>query len=158
MGRDKSVNSQARGRGNPASLVVSDCQDESSNPDLNKSQFKPARIISVELPYILPEDQSRYLELAAQNPNMLCSEAPPEILQASSFAGDEPTAFLFEFFATGYNQWHLRTHGFSIDFDQERVARGVLLLWFRACDLYTSLEYERPHSDWSKEFFSDVGL
>ncbi len=112
----------------------------------------------MELPYILPEDEPRYIELAAQNPNMLCSEAPPEILQASSFAGDEPTAFLFEFFAAGYNQWHLKTHGFRIDFDQERVARGVLLLWFRACDLYTSLEYDRPHSDWSKEFFSDVGL
>jgi len=103
-------------------LIVRDYRDERTDPDLNRTQFKPGRVMSVELPYILPEDQSRYLELAAQNPNMLCSEAPPEILQASSFAGDEPTAFLFEFFATGYNQWHLRTHGFSIDFDQERVA------------------------------------
>ena len=115
-------------------------------------------MIHVELPYILPEDEPRYLRLAAENPQMLCSEAPPEILQASSFAGDEPTAFLFEFFATGYNQWFQKTHGFRIDFDPERVARGVILLWFRACDLYTSLEYDRPHSDWDKEFFSDEGL
>lgn len=112
----------------------------------------------MNLPAIGPEDEPRYIQLASDNPNMLCSEAPPEILQASSFAGDEPTAFLFDFYATGYNQWHQKTHGFRIDFDQERVARGVLLLWFRACDLYTSLEYDRPHDDWGKEFFSDVGL
>ena len=112
----------------------------------------------MELPYIAPEDEPRYIQLATDNPNMLCSEAPPEILQASSFAGEEPTAFLFDFFAAGYNQWHLKARGFRVDFDPERVARGVILLWFRACDLYTSLEYGRPHSDWEKEFFSDEGL
>ena len=112
----------------------------------------------MNVPNIGPEDEPRYLQLASDNPGMLCSEAPPEILRASSFSSDEPTAFLFEFFATGYNQWHLKSRGFRIDFDPERVARGVLLLWFRACDLYTSLEYDRPHDDWEKEFFSDEGL
>ena len=112
----------------------------------------------MKLPNILPEDEPGYIQLAADNPNMLCSEAPPEILRASSYAADEPTAFLFEFFATGYNPWHQKAHGFRIDFDPERVARGVLLLWFRACDLYTSLEYDRSHDDWGKEFFSDEGL
>ena len=112
----------------------------------------------MEIPNILPEDEPRYIKLASENPSILCSEVPPEILRASSFAGDEPTSFLFDFFATGYNQWHQRTHGFRVDFDPERVARGVLLLWFRACDLYTSLEYDRPHTDWDKEFFSDEGL
>ena len=112
----------------------------------------------MNLPNIGPEDEDKYIRLATDNPNMLCSEAPPEILQASSFATDEPTPFLFDFFAVGYNQWHLKTHGFRVDFDPERVARGVILLWFRACDLYTSLQYDLPHDDWDKEFFSDVGL
>ena len=115
-------------------------------------------VTPVEMPIIGLEDEARYIQLANENPNILCSEAPPEILRASSYAGDEPTPFLFDFFAAGYNQWHLKTHGFRIDFDPERVARGVILLWFRACELYTSLEYDRPHTDWEKEFFSDVGL
>lgn len=112
----------------------------------------------VELPIIGLEDEPRYIKLAYDNPNMLCSEAPPEILRDSSFSGEEPTPFILEFFSTGYNQWHLKARGFRLDFDQERVARGALLLWFRACDLYTSLEYDRPHPDWDKEFFSDEGL
>ncbi len=112
----------------------------------------------MNLPNIVPEEEEKYIRLATDNPNMLCSEAPPEILQASSFATDEPTPFLFDFFAAGYNQWHLKAHGFRVDFDPERVARGVILLWFRACDLYTSLQYNLPHDDWDKEFFSDVGL
>ena len=109
-------------------------------------------------PYIPPDQEQAYIRLAVERPDMLCSEAPPEILQASSFAGDEPTPFLFDFFAAGYTQWVLKTYGFRIDFDQERIARAVMLLWFRACDLYTSLEYNRPDDNWDQVFFSDEGL
>ncbi len=109
-------------------------------------------------PPISPADEPAYLQLAMEQPQLLCSAAPPEILQACSFAGEEPTAFLRDFFAAGYTQWVWRTQGIRIDFDQERIARAVILLWIRACHLYTSLEYNRPNPDWDKAFFSDEGL
>ena len=110
------------------------------------------------IPYISPEEEQGYIRLALARPELLCAEAPPEILQASSFAGEEPTAFLRDFFAAGYTQWVWQTQGIRIDFDRERIARAVLLLWFRACRLYTSREYGRPDPDWEKPFFSDAGL
>ncbi len=109
-------------------------------------------------PYIGPESEPFYLQLALDRPDMLCSEAPPEILQACSFAGEEPTEFLHNFFAAGYTQWVWKNRGIRIDFDQERIARAVILLWMRACSLYTSLVYHRPDTDWEKVFFSDEGL
>lgn len=109
-------------------------------------------------PPISPADEPAYLQLALEQPQLLCSAAPPEILQACSFAGEEPTAFLRDFFAAGYTQWVWQTQGIRIDFDQERIARAVILLWIRACHLYTSLEYNRPNPDWAKPFFSDEGL
>ena len=109
-------------------------------------------------PHISPADEPAYLQLAMEQPQLLCSAAPPEILQACSFAGEEPTAFLRDFFAAGYTQWVWQTQGLRIDFDQERIARAVILLWIRACHLYTSLEYNRPNPDWAKPFFSDEGL
>ena len=110
------------------------------------------------LPYISPDDEQSYIQLAMERPGMLCSAAPPEILQAASFAGEEPTEFLKTFFAAGYTQWVCQTQGIRIDFDQERIARAVILLWIRACRLYTSREYNRPDADWEKAFFSDEGL
>ncbi len=112
----------------------------------------------MNLPPISPADEPAYLQLAMEQPLLLCSAAPPEILQACSFAGEEPTAFLRDFFAAGYTQWVWQTQGLRIDFDQERIARAVILLWIRACHLYTSLEYNRPNPDWEKSFFSDEGL
>ena len=38
-----------------------------------------------------PEAEQGYIRLAQERPNMLCSEAPVEILQASAYAGEEPT-------------------------------------------------------------------
>lgn len=115
-------------------------------------------VLPVELPIIGPGDEARYLQLAYDNPNMSCSEAPPEILRDSSFSGEEPTPFILQFFSTGYNQWHLKARGFRLDFDPERLTRGAIVLWHRACALYTCLEYDRHHEDWDKEFFSDEGL
>ena len=109
-------------------------------------------------PYIGPESEQSYIQLALERPDLRCSEVPPEILQAASFAGDEPTEFLHNFFAAGYTQLVWQTQGIRIDFDRERIARASILLWIRACDLYTSLVYNRPDSDWEKMFFSDEGL
>jgi hypothetical protein len=90
---------------------------------------------------------------------MLCSEAPMEILQESSYAGDEPTKFLLAFFAAGHGQWLAQTYGVPVTaFPKERVARAALVLWSRACELYTSRLYCRPRSDWGEPFFSDEGL
>lgn len=90
---------------------------------------------------------------------MRCSEAPLEILQESSYAGDEPTEFLQAFFAAGHAQWLAQNYGVpATAFPKERVARAALMLWLRACQLYTSSWYRRPNSDWDKPFFSDEGL
>lgn len=90
---------------------------------------------------------------------MLCSEAPVEILQESSYAGDEPTEFLLAFFAAGHTQWLAQTYGVpATAFPKDRVQRAALLLWLRACELYTGRRYRRPSSDWDRPFFSDEGL
>lgn len=97
--------------------------------------------------------------MASANPQMRCSEAPLEILRESSFAGDEPTEFLLAFFAAGHTQWLVQTYGVpATAFPKDRVTRAALLLWIRACELYTGQLYDRPSSDWDKPFFSDQGL
>ena len=52
------------------------------------------------------EQEERYIDLAADNPELLCSEVPDEILEACA-AEAEPTAFMEEFLATGHSQWIL---------------------------------------------------
>jgi hypothetical protein len=100
-----------------------------------------------------------YITMASENPNMLCSEAPMEILEAASYAGDEPTPFLRSFFAAGHTQWLTQCYGLpATAFEQERIERAALLLWVRACELYTSHVYGRPDPNWDKPFFSDEGL
>jgi hypothetical protein len=100
-----------------------------------------------------------YITMASENPNMRCSEAPVEILEAASYAGDEPTPFLTSFFTTGHSQWLARRYGHPASaFDEERIERAVLLLWVRACELYTSHLCGRPDSNWDQPFFSDEGL
>ena len=106
-----------------------------------------------------PDQQVRYLELAAANPYWLCSDIPIELLEECSYVGDEPTPFLNAFFAAGHGQWLYRTHGIPPSaVDPERMQRAALLLWIRACELYTSRLYQRPGPDWDQAFFSDEGL
>ena len=106
-----------------------------------------------------PNQQDHYLQLAASRPEWLCSDVPLEILQECSYAGDEPTEFLRAFFAAGYSQWLSRTHGIPASaLDPEQVQRAALLLWVRACELYTSHVYQRPNPHWRQPFFSDEGL
>ncbi len=106
-----------------------------------------------------PQQEAQYIQLAAEHPEWLCSDAPLEILQESSYAGDEPTEFLRAFFSSGYAQWLSQTHGVPVSaLDPEQVRRAALLLWVRACELYTSHVYQRPDSNWDRQFFSDEGL
>ena len=106
-----------------------------------------------------PEQEESYIQIAAACPNMLCSEAPVEILKESSYAGDEPTEFLMAYFSAGHGQWLEQTYGQPVAaYEKERIERAALLLWIRACELYTSHLYERADSNWASPFFSDQGL
>ena len=101
--------------------------------------------------------QQHYLQMATNHPNMLCSEAPIEMLEAATF-GDEPTEFLKEFFATGYIQWLSQKHGRKIQLGKERTNNAIVVLWLRAGRLYVSHLLGRPDAEWDKPFFSDDGL
>jgi hypothetical protein len=105
-----------------------------------------------------PEREELYINLAQKCPDLLCSEAPFEILEAASFSGEEPTEFLKAFLAAGHKQWLLQSRGQRAYFDPEQIDRAVTVLWLRACDLYTSYLLNRSNPEWDKLFFSDEGL
>ena len=102
-----------------------------------------------------PEAENNYIQLALEHSSMLCSEAPPEILEACASEA-EPTKFMEEFFATGYSQWVLENRGHRLP--QEIINNAILVLWLRACRLHTSILLEEQEPDWDKPFFSDTGL
>ena len=102
-----------------------------------------------------PIQEDQYLQLAMNKPDMLCSEAPLEILEACSSEA-EPTRFLEEFFATGYTQWLLQKYGRRLP--KERVNNAIIVLWNRACRLHTDMITGVKDPDWDKPFFSDEGL
>lgn len=102
-----------------------------------------------------PDHEEQYLHLAMNNADLLCSEAPLEILEACSSEA-EPTQFLEEFFATGYTQWILQEYGRRLP--KDRVNNAIIVLWNRACRLHTSTITGEKDPDWDKPFFSDEGL
>ena len=97
------------------------------------------------------EREEYYLDLAAENPEMLCSEAPDEILEACA-AEAEPTAFMEEFLAAGHTQWLLQRYRRRLP--QTYINNNILKLWLRACRLHTSKLTGEPDPDWGKPFFS----
>ena len=98
-----------------------------------------------------------YLQFAADNPEILCSEAPKELLEAAAVEA-EPTPFFEEFFAVGYNGWLAIKHGRRIRFPQERINAAILVLWYRAVLLNTDRLLGRHGVNSSQPFFSDEGL
>ena len=74
------------------------------------------------------EREEYYIDFAAENPELLCSEAPDEILEACA-AEAEPTAFMEEFLGTGHSQWILMTYGRRLP--QGIINNNVLQLWIR---------------------------
>ena len=102
-----------------------------------------------------PHQEEEYLQLAMNNADLLCSEAPLEILEACSSEA-EPTQFLEEFFATGHTQWILQEYGRRLP--KDRVNNAIIVLWNRACRLHTSVITGERDPDWGKPFFSDEGL
>ena len=89
---------------------------------------------------------------------MLCSEAAFEILEAASFAGDEPSEFMTLYFTAGHVEWIAETYKRRIHLEQERIDRAVFVLWLRASNLYTSHLTGRADPDWETPIFSDEGL
>ncbi len=103
------------------------------------------------------EQEQLYIRMSQDNPTWLCSEVPFELLEAASFAGEEPTEFVSAFLEAGHTQWLEGIYG-RRHFDRERIDRAVLVLWLRACDLYASHVTGIPFPDWGQVFFSDEGL
>ena len=97
------------------------------------------------------EQEEHYIDFAAENPEMLCSEAPDDILEACA-AEAEPTPFMEEFLATGHSQWILLTYGRRLP--QPIINNNLLQLWLRACRLHTNRLMGAPDPDLDKPFFS----
>ena len=101
--------------------------------------------------------EEHFLRLAAEHPDILCSEAPPEILEAAA-ADAEPTKFREEYLATGYMGWLAQKFGRRIHPPKDRIDRAIIVLWLRACLLNTSRLLGQEDGDDNKPFFSDEGL
>ncbi len=99
--------------------------------------------------------EEQYLQLALSKANMLCSEAPADILKACADDA-EPTPFLENFFGTGYSEWLYQKHGRRLP--QQWINNAIIVLWHRACRLHTNTLIGNEDPDWSKPFFSDEGL
>lgn len=104
------------------------------------------------------EQEEFHIQMAQSNPNMLCSEASLEILEAASFSVDEPSEFMTLYFAAGHVEWIAQTYKRRIHLEQERIDRAVYVLWLRASNLYTSRITGRDEPDWEQPIFSDEGL
>ena len=102
--------------------------------------------------------EKHYLQMALNHPDMLCSEAPIEVLEAAAASGEEPTEFLKDLFATGHSQWLSQKYGRRVQLGKDRTNTAIIVLWLRACRLCTSHILGRPDANWDKPFFSDEGL
>ena len=101
--------------------------------------------------------EAYYLQFAADNPEILCSEVPDELLEQAATEA-EPTPFFEEFFAVGYSGWLAKKYGRRIRFPQDRVNAAILVLWYRAVLLNTDRILGVQDVDPTAPFFSDEGL
>lgn len=104
-----------------------------------------------------PVREKHYLQMALAHPDILCSQAPLEILEAAASEG-EPTKFIEEYFATGHAQWLASKHGRSIHLPEDQMNRAILVLWLRACLLNTDRLLSQDMRDAHMPFFSDESL
>ena len=104
-----------------------------------------------------PDREQHFLRMAAEQPDILCADAPAEILEACGVEV-EPTDFLEQYFAAGHSAWLAHKHGRTINKPQILVNQAILVLYRRACLLNTARvmghtsEYDNQH------FFSDDDL
>ena len=101
------------------------------------------------------DQEPEYVMLAENSPGMLCSEAPPEILEACAL-DNEPTPFLERFFEAGIRAHAREQHGRELP--QMFVNNAILVLWLRACRLYTNGLLGMPDPDIDKQFFSSADV
>lgn len=104
-----------------------------------------------------PDREQHFLQMAVEQPDILCGVAPDEILEACGVEV-EPTDFLEQYFAAGHSAWLNYKHGRSINKPQMLVNQAILVLYRRACLLYTARLMGRSTSDDDKLFFSDDDL
>ncbi len=98
-----------------------------------------------------------YLRMAIEHPDILCSAAPQEVLEAAASEA-EPTAFMEEYFAAGHAGWLTIKHGRTVNLPREYMDRAILVLWLRACHLNTDRLLGLESADADKPFFSDESL
>ena len=104
-----------------------------------------------------PATEQRLLKLTSERPDLLCSEAPLEVLEAAA-ADPEPTPFMEQFFAAGYTAWLSRKMGRQIHPTQDRLDQAIIVLHLRAGLMNTDLLMGLPVRSADQPFFSDEGL
>ena len=104
-----------------------------------------------------PDREQHFLRMAAEQPDVLCADAPDEILEACAVEV-EPTDFLEKYFAAGHSAWLAHKHGRSINKPQILVDQAILVLYRRACLLNTARLMGQTSEYASQPFFSDEDL
>lgn len=104
-----------------------------------------------------PDREQHFLRMAAEQPDILCADAPDEILEACAVE-IEPTDFLEQYFAAGHSAWLAHKHGRSINKPQMLMNQAILVLYRRACLLNTARLLGQPGEFAGQPFFSDEDL
>lgn len=104
-----------------------------------------------------PDREQHFLRMAAEQPDILCADAPDEILEACAVEV-EPTDFLEQYFAAGHSAWLAHKHGRSINKPQMLVNQAILVLYRRACLLNTARLMGQTSEYANQPFFSDEDL
>ena len=104
-----------------------------------------------------PDREQHFLRMAEEQPDILCSDAPDEILEACAVEV-EPTDFLEQYFAAGHSAWLAHKHGRRINKPQILVNQAILVLYRRACLLNTSRLMGQASEYANQPFFSDEDL
>ena len=104
-----------------------------------------------------PDREQHFLRMAAEQPDILCADAPDEILEACAVEV-EPTDFLEQYFAAGHSAWLAHKHGRRINKPQILVDQAILVLYRRACLLNTARLMGQTSEYANQPFFSDEDL
>ena len=104
-----------------------------------------------------PDRERHFLSMAVEQPDILCADAPGEILEACGVEV-EPTDFLEHYFAAGHSAWLAHKHGRSINKPQILVDQAILVLYRRACLLNTARLMGQVSPEDENPFFSDEDL
>ena len=104
-----------------------------------------------------PDREQHFLRMAAEQPDILCADAPDEILEACAVEV-EPTDFLEQYFAAGHSAWLAHKHGRTINKPQILVDQAILVLYRRACLLNTARLMGQTSEYANQPFFSDEDL